>query len=183
MPCDEVHDGCSPFALVLATDLLPKIQRPYRGPERPLDGLLRHRKGERRLKAALMKAQSRGQTFALDREARPMRNASTTLLEEWRRVMKPITSTCSKLLVAAFGFVTTVSVARAQDWYYINRQPAPLSVAQAMAARGLPYGYYWLQANGNWGFEGNSDVVGNIYGRRPSLSERGLLYSPGELSR
>ena len=100
--------------------------------------------------------------------------------------MKPMTSTRSKLavwLVIAFGFVETVSAARAQDWYYINRQPAPPDVAQAMAARGLPYGYYWLQANGNWGFEGNSDVVGNISGRRPSLSERGLLYSPGELMR
>jgi len=100
--------------------------------------------------------------------------------------MKPMTSTRSKLavwLVIAFGFVATVSAARAQDWYYINRQPAPPDVAQAMAARGLPYGYYWLQPNGNWGFEGNSDVVGNISGRRPSLSERGLLYSPGELMR
>jgi hypothetical protein len=98
--------------------------------------------------------------------------------------MKPMTSTRSKLiawLAAAFGFLATVSVARAQDWYYINHQPASLSVAQAMATRGLPFGYYWLQANGNWGFEGNSDVVGNINGRRPSLSERGRLYYPGEL--
>ena len=93
--------------------------------------------------------------------------------------MKPITSIRSKLvirLVAAFGFLPTISAASAQDWYYINRQPASPSVAQAMVARGLPYGYYWLQPNGNWGFEGNSDVAGNIYGRRPSLSERGLLY-------
>jgi hypothetical protein len=31
MPCDGVHDGvwCSPFELVLATNLLPKRQRPY----------------------------------------------------------------------------------------------------------------------------------------------------------
>jgi hypothetical protein len=56
-------------------------------------------------------------------------------------------------------------------------------VAQTMTARGLPYGYYWLQPNGNWGFEGSSDVVGNIYGRQPSLSERGRLYYPGELLR
>jgi hypothetical protein len=107
-------------------------------------------------------------------------------LEEWRRVMKSMTSARSELaawLVAAFGLVATASAASAQDWYYINRQPASLSVAQAMAARGLPYGYYWLQPNGDWGFEGNSDVVGNIYGRRPGLSERGLLYSPGELLR
>jgi len=79
-------------------------------------------------------------------------------------------------LVVAFGSLVNISAARAQGWYYINRQPASLSVAQVMAARGLPYGYYWLQPNGNWGFEGNADVVGNISGRRPSLSERGLLY-------
>ena len=97
--------------------------------------------------------------------------------------MSSIRSTLVAGLMAALGLVAAVSVARAQDGYYINRQPAPLSVAQVMAARGLPYGYYWLQANGNWGFEGNSDVVGNIYGRRPSLSERGQLYSPGEIIR
>ena len=97
-----------------------------------------------------------------------------------------MTSTRSTLiawLAAGFGLAATVSVASAQDWYYINRQPAPPSLAQLMAARGLTFGYYWLQQNGNWGFEGNSDVVGNIYGRQPSLSERGRLFSPGELLR
>ena len=94
------------------------------------------------------------------------------------------TSRRAKLLAClalAFGFVATVSAASAENWYYINRQPASLEIAQAMAERSLPYGYYWLQPNGNWGFEGTSDVVGNIYGRRPSLSERGRLYYPGEL--
>jgi len=86
-------------------------------------------------------------------------------------------------LGAALGLLATVSAAHPQDWYYVNRQPAAPVVAQAMAARGLPFGYYWLQPNGNWGFEGSSDVVGNIYGRQPSLSERGRLYSPGELLR
>ena len=86
-------------------------------------------------------------------------------------------------LAAAIGLVATVTAAHPQDWYYVNRQPASFAVAQAMAGRGLPFGYYWLQPNGNWGFEGSSDVVGNIYGRQPSLSERGRLYSPGELLR
>jgi hypothetical protein len=97
-----------------------------------------------------------------------------------------ITSRRSKLmawLAVTFGLVATVSASSAQDWYYINRQPASLDIAQVMAARGLPFGYYWLQPNGNWGVEGSSDVVGNIYGRRPSLSERGRLYGPGELLR
>jgi len=97
-----------------------------------------------------------------------------------------MTRRCSRLavlLLAGFGLVATMSAASAEDWYFINRQPASINVAQAMAARGLPFGYYWLQPNGNWGFEGNSDAVGNIYGRRPSLSERGMLYAPGELLR
>ena len=97
-----------------------------------------------------------------------------------------MTNRCTKRvtwLAAAIGLAATVSAAHSQDWYYVNRQPASFAVAQAMAARGLPFGYYWLQPNGNWGFEGSSDVVGNIYGRQPSLSERGRLYSPGELLR
>jgi hypothetical protein len=73
--------------------------------------------------------------------------------------------------------------ANAQGWYFVNNQPASLEVAREMAARGLPFGRYWLQPNGNWGFAGSADAVGNVYGRRPSLSERGLLYSPGELLR
>jgi hypothetical protein len=89
----------------------------------------------------------------------------------------------SACLALAFGVVAAVSAASAEGWYYINRQPASRDIAQVMAARGLPFGYYWLQPNGNWGFEGSSDVVGNIYGRRPSLSERGRLYYPGELLR
>jgi hypothetical protein len=92
-------------------------------------------------------------------------------------------STLIASLAAAFGLIATVSAASAQNWYYINRQPASPTWAQVMAARGLPFGYYWLQPNGNWGFEGNSDVVGNIYGRQPSLSERGCLFYPGELLR
>jgi hypothetical protein len=94
-----------------------------------------------------------------------------------------ITSRRSKLiaLVAALGFVATGSVVEAQSWYYVNGAPAPPEVAEQMAARGLPFGYYWLQPNGNWGVQDNPDALGNIYGRRPSLSERGLLYSPGEL--
>lgn len=97
--------------------------------------------------------------------------------------MKRIRSRLAVLWLAGFGLVATMSAASAEDWYFINRQPASIGMAQAMAARGLPFGYYWLQPNGNWGFEGNSDAVGNTYGRRLSLSERGRLYAPGELLR
>lgn len=52
-------------------------------------------------------------------------------------------------------------------------------------------GNYWLDINtGLWGYAGNSAPQGyitdNCYQqqeRRPGLSERGLLYSPGELLR
>src|SRR6201987_3983367 len=49
MPGHGVHDGVrrSPFALVLATGLLPKGQPPYQGPERLLDRRFLHRLGER----------------------------------------------------------------------------------------------------------------------------------------
>jgi len=84
-------------------------------------------------------------------------------------------------LIATLGFLATGAVAKAQGWYYVNGQPAAPAVAELMAAEGLPFGSYWLQPNGNWGVARNSDVVGNIYGRRPSLSERGRLYYPGEI--
>lgn len=89
----------------------------------------------------------------------------------------------SKTLAAmvALSFIATVAVANAQSWYYVNGQPVSPAIAQLLAARGLPFGYYWLRPNGNWGIAGNSDVVGNTYGRRPSLSERRRLYYPGEI--
>jgi hypothetical protein len=92
----------------------------------------------------------------------------------------------SKPIVRAmvvFGFLAIGSTADAQGWYYVNNQPVSADVARQMAARGLPFGNYWLQGNGNWGFANSSDAVGNVHGRRPSLSERGRLYSPGELLR
>ena len=54
----------------------------------------------------------------------------------------------------------------------------------------IPNGRYWLgKRSGIWGYEGNPKPQGHISdncrrpGRRPSLSERGMLYSPGELLR
>jgi|SRR5215467_13680809 len=96
---------------------------------------------------------------------------------------KRTSSPLSLIIAVAFGVLTISTAADAQGWYYVNNQPASPEIAAAMAARGLPFGYYWLNANGNWGMAGSSDVRSNIYGRRPSLSERGLLYSPGELLR
>ncbi|MEM0923991.1 MAG: hypothetical protein AAGF44_06760 [Pseudomonadota bacterium] len=47
-------------------------------------------------------------------------------------------------------------------------------------------GHFWLNTNtGQWGFAGNPVPMGHIQdrcgSRRKSLSERGLLYSPGEI--
>lgn len=55
----------------------------------------------------------------------------------------------------------------------------------------IPDGRYWVAPNGAWGYEGNPyrmGFVGEQCGRaeasqRKSLSERGLLYYPGELLR
>ena len=87
------------------------------------------------------------------------------------------------VFLTALAIAGASSAATAQNWYFINGRPAPSGTAQIMAERGLPFGYYWLQPNGNWGMAGSAGVMGNIYGHRPSLSERGLLYSPGELLR
>jgi hypothetical protein len=87
------------------------------------------------------------------------------------------------IVAVTLGVLMISPTANAQNWYYINNQPASPDVARVMAGRGLPFGYYWLRNNGNWGMVGSSYIMGNIYGRRPSLSERGLLYSPGELLR
>ncbi|MFK7944931.1 MAG: hypothetical protein AB8B85_18760 [Paracoccaceae bacterium] len=52
----------------------------------------------------------------------------------------------------------------------------------------IPDGNYWLNMNtGEWGYAGSSRVQGHIKDRcgnqtrRQSLSERGLLWRPGEL--
>lgn len=53
----------------------------------------------------------------------------------------------------------------------------------------IPNGYYWLNTvSGAWGYAGNPIVQGYLGGgcqaqqqRHRSLSERGLLYTPGDL--
>jgi len=51
----------------------------------------------------------------------------------------------------------------------------------------FPNGNYWLNVNtGVWGYAGNATPQGNITDncyqpqRRPGLSERGMLFSPGD---
>ena len=122
------------------------------------------------------------------RSSRIRRQAVQHMLRLARRAaskrLKQIAMAAAVSGMAAIGFS-----AHAQGYYFINGQPAPLNVARLMAANGLPFGYYWLDARGNWGAVGNPRPLGNIYTdrdgapRHRSLSERGLLYSPGELLR
>jgi len=69
-----------------------------------------------------------------------------------------------------------------------------VSQLEYFACTPIPNGFYWLNlANGAWGYVGNLQVQGyfgdqcNAPGngqasqRRRSLSERGMLYSPGEI--
>ena len=58
-----------------------------------------------------------------------------------------------------------------------NIRSTAIEDAGVMAARGLLFGDYWARNSGDWGFAGSQDVQRNIYGRRPTLGERGLLYS------
>jgi hypothetical protein len=85
--------------------------------------------------------------------------------------------------LAVLGFAAASS-AQAHGWYTINGEPASSDDAQVMAARGLPFADYWVRHDGDWGFADSTDVQGNVYGRRPSFAERGLLYaSSGWLKR
>ena len=72
-----------------------------------------------------------------------------------------------------------------------------IAILDAAACTRVPTGRYWLLANGAWGYEGFPFPAGYVgeqcaharaaapepAPRRKSLSERGLLYSPGELLR
>jgi hypothetical protein len=87
------------------------------------------------------------------------------------------------IVAVALGAIVICGTAESQALYIVNGSPAHPAIAQYFAGRNLPSGYYWVNNNGNWGFAGNATVVGNLHGRRPSLSERGMLFSPGDLMR
>lgn len=66
--------------------------------------------------------------------------------------------------------------------------PADLHQLDAASCARVPNGRYWIDMRtGVWGYEGGwaQGRVGDYcrQSRRKSLSERGLLYSPGELLR
>jgi len=105
------------------------------------------------------------------------------------RAIHPLT-----LLAALFFLLLTTSLSLAQSRrVFVNgirmtdRQVAQL---EYYACTPIPNGSYWMNtATGAWGYMGNPRVQG-YYGdqcrrgsgsRHKSLSERGLLYSPGEI--
>lgn len=89
----------------------------------------------------------------------------------------------------------------ADRFVFVNGQrmtSQELVVLDALACSFVPNGSYWVRNDGVWGYAGNANPVGKITGncynrqdsygyhsngRRKNLSERGLLYSPGELLR
>jgi hypothetical protein len=95
----------------------------------------------------------------------------------------------SRNLVAALALAAACAAlappAAAQIRYTINGQPAPPDIARYMAQNGLPSGHYWLTRDGYWGVVGSPRPLGNIYAAPPprhrSLSERQMLYRPGEI--
>jgi hypothetical protein len=78
--------------------------------------------------------------------------------------------------------------ALAQRFVVVNGQvmgPQELAILDRYACQSVPNGYYWLNTQtGLWGYAGNPAPQGYISDgcyqqtRRPSLSERRMLYSP-----
>lgn len=79
-------------------------------------------------------------------------------------------------------------------WVLLNGRrlaDAEIQVYDRLQCAHIPNGAYWLNARtGHWGYAGNpvpQGVLGDLCRagaagqRRPSLSERGMLYRPGEL--
>lgn len=102
--------------------------------------------------------------------------------------MRPLALLC---LIAA---AAAVLPARAQSrWVFVNGER--MSDAQVMQLSRIqcsfiPNGHYWVDwQTGAWGLAGNPAQLGRLGEacraargqRRPSLSERGLLYRPGEI--
>ena len=99
-----------------------------------------------------------------------------------------------------FGIVIAAAVciapsATAQSrWVFVNGQrlgDAHVAVLERQHCAAIPNGSYWLNVHtGAWGYAGNPRIQGvlgdpcRVTGSaspRKSLSERGLLYRPGEI--
>jgi hypothetical protein len=92
------------------------------------------------------------------------------------------------LVAGSLGLIfAAIAAPAAAQYYTLNGQTLPPSVAQYLAANMLPSGDYWLTDEGYWGVMGSNAPLGNIHagssssGPHRSLSERGRLYYPGEI--
>ena len=92
------------------------------------------------------------------------------------------------------SLLSTAAFAQSQRMVFINGirlSNAQLVTLQRMHCAMIPNGAYWLNPRtGAWGFAGNGATRGYLgepcrrgqVPRRKSLSERGLLYTPGDLN-
>ena len=94
-------------------------------------------------------------------------------------------------LFGAAAFATTQACAQTR-WVFVNGErlsDAEVAQLARVQCSGIPDGRYWLDPRtGAWGYAGNpvrqgwlGDGCRAAPPRRPSLSERGRLYRPGEI--
>ena len=96
------------------------------------------------------------------------------------------------LIIAGFAicFLFTVGQAIAARYIVVNGQrlnDAEIQHLDRLSCGNVPNGHYWLNmSTGIWGYENGGaegHISDNCNSHKPGLSERGLLYSPGELFR
>jgi len=97
-----------------------------------------------------------------------------------------------KILIGALALALPMK-AHAERYVLVNGERMSIPQIQALerARCGpIPNGSYWLDyRTGIWGYAGNPRPQGHISdnctspGRRPSLSERGMLFSPRDWTR
>ena len=92
--------------------------------------------------------------------------------------------------VACLAACLVAAQAAAERYVVVNGQrlgAAQIQYLDQVGCTYVPDGRYWIDMRtGIWGYEGGGPeghISDNCNSRRPSLSERGLLYSPGELLR
>lgn len=93
------------------------------------------------------------------------------------------------IMLLLFGLSSLVL---AERFVVVNGQRLTLSqirTLERLHCGPIPNGHFWLSRKGIWGYEGNPIPQGHIQDncrrsqRRPSLSERGLLFSPRDFIR
>jgi len=95
--------------------------------------------------------------------------------------------TCGLLMIVCL-VCSFLSVAHAERYVVVNGQRLSIPEIQyveQLHCWPIPNGRYWINLEtGIWGYEGNPRPQGHIADncrhpqRRPSLSERGMLFSP-----